>query len=235
MANNAPRYQLSPNPTYRPDARGLWTALAIVAASLALPAMADADQRRIELTPTIGWRSGGEFNDNLDVDFDFDVEVDDSESVGVTLGIALNRSWMLEFLWDEQDSALVDRGLFLSPQRNLFDIGVTYAHVGVSYEWSPGQLRPFIVGSVGVTEFNPEGVGTRNESRASTSIGGGVKLMFNDHIGLRFEGRLFSTFLDNDDDFYCYDSGRFNHLDDCSTDDDFFFQATARGGLVIAF
>ena len=59
-----------------------------------------------------------------------------------------------------------------------------------------------------------------------------VKVMFSDHVGLRLEGRIFSTFMDDDDDFYC---SRDYDYDDCDFDDDFFFQTQAKAGLVFAF
>lgn len=211
------------------------TALALATAATALlPSLAAADERksRLELTPTIGFRAGGEFDDSLDVGFDFDTEVEESESIGLTLGIGLNNHWTLEFLWDEQDSVLIDRG-FLFPDDELFDISVTYAHVGFTYEWTPGHVRPFVGASLGGTRFAPEPADLSNENRFSTSIGGGVKLMLNRNVGLRFEGRLFSTFLEDDEDFYCYDDDYYD--DYCDVDEDFFFQAQARAGLILRF
>ena len=227
MKHNAPTASVRP-------AR---TALGLVLATLAmvvLPAVAAAGDRdtRIELTPTLGFRAGGEFDSDLDIGFDFDTEVDESESFGFTLGFGLSKHWNLEFLWDEQDSVLVDEG-FLFPDERLFDLSVTYAQIGFTYDWTPGQLQPFVSGGIGVTRFEPEPSDLSDEDRLSTSIGGGFKLMFSDNVGLRIEGRVFSTFLEDDEDFYCYDDGYYD--DYCETDEDFFIQAQARAGLVLRF
>ena len=95
---------------------------------IALPTQAETDSR-IELTPTIGYRFGGEFdNDPLFFDFDFSPEVQDSESYGLTLGIGLTPHWTLEFLYDHQESELVDHSFFIFP--------------GEADLWSRRELRP---------------------------------------------------------------------------------------------
>ncbi len=200
----------------------------------ALPAAADSsDDRRIELTPTIVYRSGGEFDTDFIFDLGFDLEVEDSESIGLTLGVGLSRHWTLEFLWDQQESVLIDEGFIFGPDVELFDLDVTYAHVGVTYEWTPGHIRPFIAGSMGATVFQPSPSDLSDETRFSTSLGGGVKVMFNENFGLRLEGRIFSTFMEDDEDFYCADD-YFLH-GECEFNEDFFFQSEARAGLIFAF
>lgn len=200
----------------------------------ALPAAADSSEnRRLELTPTLGYRSGGEFDNDFIFDLGYHLEVEDSESIGLTLGIGLNRHWTLEFLWDQQESVLVEDGFFFSDGDELFDIDVNYAHVGVTYEWTPGHLRPFVAGSLGATHFAPAPSDLSDETRFSMSLGGGLKVMFNDHFGLRLEGRLFSTFMEDGEDFYCDDDDFFD--DECGFDEDFFFQSEARAGLIFAF
>ncbi len=61
--------------------------------------------------------------------------------------------------------------------------------------------------------------------RFSVGFGGGVKLMFGEHFGLRFEVRGFGTDINSDDD-HCH----------CHGDDDGdLWQAEGRVGLVLAF
>ena len=63
-------------------------------------------------------------------------------------------------------------------------------------------------------------------------IGGGVKIFFQDWVGLRFEGRLFATELDEDDDsVFCgrHDPCRHFH------EGDYFEQAEVRLGLTLKF
>ena len=65
--------------------------------------------------------------------------------------------------------------------------------VGGLYDLSPGRIRPFLAGGVGLTRFAaPE----------STTIdfmlggGAGAKFYANKHFGARIDGRLYVTILD---------------------------------------
>jgi opacity protein-like surface antigen len=129
-------------------------------------------------------------------------------------------------LASRQDTELIRSSGFFNPETVLLDLEVDYYHVGVLYQWTPGQIHPFVAASVGATVFRPEGSFIDDESRFSFSFGGGVKVMLSDHFGLRFEGRAFSTLVQDDDefcdDFYC-------------DDEEYLLQGEVRGGLVFAF
>ncbi|MEM9594134.1 MAG: outer membrane beta-barrel protein [Acidobacteriota bacterium] len=183
----------------------------------------------VEITPFVGQRFGGEFTDEF-ADLFFDIEVDDGESTGVAVAFDTGVNWQLELMWSHQESELVETG-FLLPDLRLFDIDVDYYHVGMLYQWRPGQIQPFVVGSIGATNFGPGPSDLSDETRPSVSLGGGVKIMFNEHFGLRFEARGFSTIVETDDDIFCDE-----FLDDCrGYDDEYFFQGEARAGLVLRF
>lgn len=199
--------------------------IAILAAVALLAAPAFAD---VEITPFGAYRFGGEFESREDF-IDIGLEVEDTEALGVLVALDLNRDFQLEFLWSHQESTLLEEGFFFEDEI-LFDLDVDYLHVGVAYQWSPGQLRPFFGVSLGATQFAPVG-GLSDETRFSMSLGGGVKLMANEHFGVRFEGRGFATLVDeNDDDFVC---DRF----DCynTGGDDYFTQFETRVGLIFRF
>ena len=201
--------------------------LGLVAAALMSAVPAQAQNTTWEITPTIGYRFGGEIEDDFfDVFSDF--EIDESTSYGLTIERSINRNLRFEFLWSHQETTLIeDRFFFFDNAIELFDLDVDYYHVGLMYQWNPGKIRPFVVGSVGITTFEPEPSDLGSESRFSASIGGGAKFMFSDHVGLRLEGRVFSTFLDDDEDFYCRNS--------CRSDEDYVVQSEARAGLIFAF
>ncbi len=185
---------------------------------------------KVELTPFVGFRFGGEFERTDRFGFSSsDRELDETESFGLALGIALSRGLQLEFLFSRQDTELLRDEGFFDPDTVLLDLEVDYYHVGVLYQWTPGQVRPFVAASVGSTVFRPESGNVGDESRFSLGFGGGVKVMLGENFGLRFEGRLFSTLIEDDDDFcddfYCY--GR--------DEEEYMVQGEVRGGLVFAF
>ncbi|MEM1177117.1 MAG: outer membrane beta-barrel protein [Acidobacteriota bacterium] len=202
----------------------LSVALAALTFGLDLPAQAETEW---EITPTIGYRFGGEFESDF-FDFFSDFELEDSSSYGVTIERAITSNLRIEFLWSHQETELIeDRFFVFDSGTSLFDIDVDFYHVGLMYQWNPGKIRPFVVGSIGATRFDPIPSDLSTESRLSASVGGGAKFMLTDNFGIRAEGRLFNTFLEDDEDFYC--------LRDCRSDEDYVYQAEARLGLIFAF
>lgn len=190
-----------------------------------------AAAQQVEITPFVAWRGGGDFlSDFDDFGFDIDIEADDSDAAGLSLGFSINPNMQIELFWSHQDTALLEDGGIFLDDIELFDLDIDYYHVGFLYQWSPGQFRPFVTASAGVTDFGPQEPGLSSDSFFSASVGGGLKLMFGNHVGLRLEGRAFSTFVDEGGDALCERGRR------CSSyDDDYFVQAEARAGLILAF
>jgi len=187
-----------------------------------------AAQAQVEITPFAGYRIGGDLED-----FDFaGVDLDDSESYGLVVDIDVGGGFQVELMYGNQDTALTSSRLF-EPD-TILDLEVEYIHGGVLYQWEPGgDVLPFIVGTIGVTRLIPDGPGYVTEDRFSGSIGGGVKLMISDHIGFRFEGRGFSTVVDDGDDAFCERGDR-----DCYRyryDNEILWQLEARAGLILRF
>ncbi len=159
----------------------------------------------VELTPFIGARFGGDFERSID-DFDtFDLgfELDDSESYGFVLGFNLSRHWQFELLYSTQETTLFDRFLPRGDQA-LFDLDADYLHAGFAYQFATsGRVRPFVAASAGITRLLPDDPFFDDDEQFSFGVGGGVKVMLADHVGLRFEGRGFWTHLDDDEALFC--------------------------------
>lgn len=197
--------------------------LLLLALAVVPPAHARTD--RFELTPYVSYRFGGEVHDDgYYRNRNDSTDIDETEAYGITLDIPLPAGLALEFLVSrQQTSAQFDNGLF-EPSTNLGDIDVTYAHVGVLYQWDVGQVVPFVVGSIGGTIFDPSFPGADSETRLSLGLGGGVKVFFAEHVGVRLEGRGFWTdFEDNGD--------RYHYGDDNRT----LYQGEASVGLIFAW
>lgn len=190
-----------------------------------LPAFAQGGPGGFELTPFGGYRFEGNvtIGDQFESIFDEGVDIDEGASYGVILDIPLSSGWQLEFLGSRQSTqAIRDGGLF-NPRRAVADLDVTYAHVGVAYNWRFGQVTPFFAGSVGATLLDPDLPNADSETRASASLGGGVKVRLGEHIGVRLEGRGFWTDTE--------DGGN----DDCCQDEGGLFQGEALAGLVFSW
>ncbi len=187
--------------------------------------------QRVEITPFAGYRFGGNITTDGDFFFDqlADFEVADGSSVGVILDFRLIDNLFLEFNLSRQDTKLREDFGLLDPGIDLLDLKVDYYHVGILYQWAPGQIRPFVTASLGGTRFDPDARDLDSLTRFSVGLGGGVKFLFSDHVGLRFEGRGFGTLIEDGDEVYC-DFGDCYH-----SDGTYLWQGEVRAGLVLAF
>ena len=194
---------------------------------LLCPAVASA-QGRFEITPTASYNFGGTIDAEDSVLFDFDLEAEDSEAFGVTFDIPVASWAQIELLASRQSTEVgFDRGIFAGSE-GVADFDVSYYHVGGLFSFGSGQIHPFFVLSLGVAELDPDFPGASSETRFSGSFGGGVKIFFNQHVGIRLEGRGFWTTLDDyDDDYYDYDCG-------CGYGSEF-TQGQASAGVIFAF
>ena len=213
--------------------------LVVLAAAVLLGAVPAAAQPygppggSIQVSAFAAYRFGGEF-DSVDFDDDvfdlIDVEVDDGGAYGVALDARLSGGLFLELWVSRQETDLVENeGIFL-PTEALFDLTVDYYHAGLLYEWLPGQAHPFFAVSVGATRFQPDAPGLDDLLRPSFSLGGGVKVMFSENVGLRLEGRLISTLVEEDDDEFCDRRVCYDFDEDI-----YFYQGEARAGVVVGF
>jgi hypothetical protein len=175
---------------------------------LLAPAAAIAQPGRIEITPQIGYRIEGEVEVADDDFLSGDAEIDEGEVFGATVGFPLSNNFQIEIIARKQETALrSDGGLFESPTK-IADIDIEHLNVGVLTQWGGGQVKPFFAVSLGIARLDPDLPNADSEEQFSASIGGGVKVYFNDHIGMRFEGRGWYTSIDDDRDYCdrrCYD------------------------------
>ncbi len=187
----------------------------------------NAGAQKVEIAPFITLPFGGEFESEFRDDF-LDFDLDDGSGYGLSLGYALTRDLHLEFFWSHQESDLVEGTGFFFRDTALTDLEIDYYHAGVLYHWGGGQFRPFIAGSLGITEFGPKDPVLENETRFSVGVGAGAKILFNKRFGLRFEARAFTPVIDEGDEFCRRGSCFYN-------EGTYFLQGELRGGLLFAF
>lgn len=162
----------------------------VAAAALLAPMVATA--QTLELTPTLGYRWDGVLSEDSNELFDEDMEIDSSMSFGLHLGVLLSDHSQIELIASRQQSSFGDDLLF-DPDPDGVDVDVTYYHIGYLYQWTPGNLRPYVAGSVGMTSLDPDVAGVSREEKFSVSLGGGIKVMASEHVGFRLDGRFFWT------------------------------------------
>ena len=93
-----------------------------------------------------------------------------------------------------------------APKR-LFDAAVEYYHIGGLREGLPGRrFTPFGSASAGATHFNPAD-DRDSEWRFSVALGLGGKSQVSQRVGVRFQTRLWLTFLPQSGGVFCAPGG----------------------------
>lgn len=210
------------------------SSLATLAAAVVLlgGALGASAQPVLEITPTVGFRWGGEIRAEETTTLDRDADLEEGHSLGLVIDIPVTEHLQIELLADHQRTGL-DSGTLFGPSDRQFDLDIDYYHVGALYQWTTARVKPFVVGSMGIANLDPRDGFNSSTRRFSGSLGGGVKIPLSANIGVRFEGRAFWTdtgdtrFDDDEDDHHngCHD-------DDCSSG---LFQAQARLGVTVSF
>jgi outer membrane protein W len=182
-----------------------------------------------EVTPFVGARTTGEFDDIV-TPLIREVEIDGGTSFGLTFGLELTDNWQIELLYSTQTSDFTASPA-KGPVLSLGDIDTTVIHVGGLYQFrdSSDELRPFFSFGLGGTIFDPEEF-NEDDTKLSMSLGGGLKYMFNDRFGLRFQGRFISSEINDEDELYCDPFACY-----VVEDSNFLYQFEVAVGLAIRF
>ena len=180
-----------------------------------------------EITPFAGYTWGGEFTDATTGN---KLTVNENSSYGVMLDFKQTDESQIELYFSRQATQLQSNASGFYAGTPLFDLNIDYYHIGGTALMGEGKLRPFVVGTIGATYMDPKGAGLDSVTKFSLSLGGGAKILFTDHIGLRLEGRWFGTFFDGSGQAFC-SSGQ------CliKVQGDVFSQFVANAGIIIGF
>ena len=84
---------------------------------------------------------------------------------------------------------------------------VRYLHGGGTYLFEGDRVQPYIAATLGLSSFDPGPSDFDSESYFSFSIGAGLRFLPTERIGVRLEGRLFSSFVDTDSAVFCRTGG----------------------------
>ena len=157
---------------------------------LADPAAALA--QAIDISPSVGYRFGGGFFERIT---NQSVDLDGAPTLGGVLNVALHDGLSFEGLFTHQAARLdVRSSAFAPPVR--WQITVDHWMAGAVQEFgSGGRVSPFVTGLAGLTRYAAQ---DDNEIRFALSAGGGAKLRATRHLGVRLDGRVFTTFADLD-------------------------------------
>jgi opacity protein-like surface antigen len=155
-----------------------------------------APATRFEVTPFAGYRFGG----------DFDIQgsrrganLNDHGSFALALDLRRDEGSQYELFYSRQETNL-------APDSPLGPLGldVEYLHIGGTLVLDEEQLlKPYLIGTLGLTRLTPEPGRSSDNTRFSFSLGAGVRVPVTEHFGLRLEGRGYLTFVDTRSSVFC--------------------------------
>lgn len=189
----------------------LWRKMVLVAIAFYGIAVPYAyGQRSFEVTPFFGGQFGGRIDEstsiNPTVPFDHLV-FKSSFDYGGLFNYTLLPHLQAEFMFNRQPTVLTGHDIAGNATVNLANVTLDKYEWGIRYSFrSPeAKLKPFLVGGLGFTHFDPSAL-LGYSNHFSYNLGGGVSYFFSDHFGLRLETRLSPTHITSGLGFLC---GRF--------------------------
>ena len=150
--------------------------------------MTSAEAQTVEVSPFVGYRFGG---DLYEVYTGAALDIDGAATVGGVVDVFVNRGVSFSFVYAHQD-AMIETEDSWGEASDFGRISIDHWHAGGTQEFGAGGVRPFLIGTIGLTRFGAPG---DSEVRFSTAAGGGVKLMPTRHLGVRLDGRVYAVFM----------------------------------------
>ena len=160
---------------------------------LLLPGAVIADELRV--TPYLGYRVGGEFED-----FATGARLKLKEGDAYGLVVSWGPDATYELLYSRQETELT-ASQAVSPSV-LFDVDVTNIMFS-GRNILDKELGSFMSGVVGMTRYNPGISGFSTETRFALGAGAGIDYRISKALDIRLEGRAVATFIDSSSGVFC--------------------------------
>ena len=164
----------------------LRAAVAIVLVEVCL--VGGAGAQTLQVAPFGGYRFGGDLYEEITAT---SLDIDGAPSVGGIVDVFLDPNLSVTVIYSHQDARIDLPRPQGAPQQ--ISLSIDHWHAGGTQEFGRGAVRPFLVGTLGLTRY---GGGGDSEVRFSMGAGGGVKVMPHRRVGLRLDGRVYAVFVD---------------------------------------
>ena len=202
----------------------------VLAGMLAPEARADGHPR-FEITPFVGYRTGGGFNiEDAEGNKAGSVDVGDDASYGLDLGLYRDDNSFYEFLYSRQPASLDSN----DPLLNGIDVTVEYYQLGgtAMFPDESDRFLPYLSMTIGATRLSASGYDS--DTKFSASLGGGLRIPFTENLIATLGLRGYLTFMESNTQFLCIsDNGNGTCL--LKSSGSTFFQGEAQLGLAFRF
>jgi len=194
---------------------------------LALPASGWA-QNRGDVSAIVGYQWGGGINTSQGR-----IALDPSVNYGLEIDIVARPGAEIVLLYNRQDTEakLTNRGVGL-PDTTLAGVAMNYFQIGgTAAPYRQGAVKPFFAGTLGLTWIDPKTPNVGSLWYFGGSLGGGLKVLPSERIGLRAQLRWWFTFVPSGSSWWCGLPGG------CwaTTTFELISQGEVSGGVVIRF
>ena len=163
-----------------------------------VPMSAQGTEPRFELSPLLGYVTGGTFDDEVTGQ---QLDLDDSSAAGLQLNIRADGQSSYEVHYARQATRTS------GPAVPSLEVTIEKLEIGGSYETSAGPTRPFVAATLGATRFRPDDSTFNDDTYVSFSLGGGVKFFTDRPFGIAIDARWAGAFIDEDTDVFCLSAG----------------------------
>jgi hypothetical protein len=165
---------------------------ALTACSLLLAFVpATLSAQTVEVAPFGGYRFGG---DLFELATNQPLDLDGAPVFGGAVDIAMSDGFWFEAIYSHQQAHVDIPGDAFHPPARVRAV-VDHWLAGGRQDFEAGRARPFLTGLLGLTRYGANG---DNEVRFAIAAGGGVTFQLQRRLGVRFDGRVFTTFADLD-------------------------------------
>lgn len=154
--------------------------------------------QRYDIGVFSGFRSGGNFEDAVTGET---LDTDEGASGGIVVRIPQTSRTFIEVFYGEQSTRTDGSGVFTGDP--LFDMKVRYLHLGGVYELDDTLNRPYVLATVGLTRFEPQGSSLESETRFSLGLGAGYLFPVTRRSNLRLEARAIGTAFNSEGELFC--------------------------------
>ena len=148
----------------------------------------NTEAQGVEITPFGGYRFGGDF---FEIVAGQPVDTDGAPAVGAIVDIPLGNGLQIEGLFTHQDTHVTVQPTPFGPSTR-WRVSVDHFQGGALQEYAEGRVRPFAIGTLGLTRYAGGG---DSEMRFTLGAGGGVKLFPTSRVGVRLNGQVSATFV----------------------------------------
>lgn len=162
------------------------------------PAYANEQALGLELTPFVGYRMGGDFEN---IDNGVEIALEDANSYGLLTAWRYDNYRQGELLISHYDTKFnVDE---LSSNVYRSDIAITYLHLGGNILLSEEIVPVFISGGAGVTHLSPKNNNLDSETKFSANLGLSTRFNITEQLRLYVGSRVYATLFNTDSEIFC--------------------------------